>query len=553
MKFRDTCLSLAIFLVFDQTIPNGLAQEAARPPEQVEPTRHNVIAANAAKLKAEHEIAEFFKAYKETTGDTSGARQSEFYDVNRLVAELVTQAGVDLSEDEQQAMVRAFEGPFQKQMVMIQGDWYRHQISRIDFLDEFVDAEVFVRHWDADDITARQLLWLHRTDDGWKIYDVADLSIGVSYTSMGAIGLRQAAAGNLSEEDVFAIRTLTQLAQVMNDADLVTASELINQLKGRPVPDFMEWFRCFMEGVVSMQYGGGVALEAFDKVEAYRPNVPMLDYMRAVAYNLMSRHDRAEFHARRYLQRFGDDADALVEVARAQIGRQQSDAAIQTLRLALDDTPASLTAIELLAICLPDERKAEFLADFRLVRLPSESFQYLADSFEILKEEKPLRLLVEEMVKTHPEETLLDYYQAVVLALEGKHSESMDALREAIKNVSEEDDNRYHYDTLLHSEAMLSGRLCELYEAADDKSESFESLVQHAIDADEYEAAREVVRAHLSANPSDAAALTLAGDVEFFAEDYASADVRYAEARRRRSRARETTRSAAAVSIRHVG
>ena len=310
--------------------------------------------------------------------------------------------------------------------------------------------------------------------------------------------------------------------------DFDAATESLEEVAGKPIPPFIESARWFFAAAVAIIDDATRTLEYLDKATAFQPDLPLANYMRSVAYNMLGRHELAAVSAQKFMARFGDDADAHYQLAEALRGMGKEAEAVEQLRKALADTPNSLGNVELLGLLLPKDQKAELAEHFVRLRDHSDGFQYLADTYEIEQDADALDVLIKAMEKINPEERLLDYYRAVVMSDRGQHARAFAFLEKILKTMNAEDEDREWYEDLYFQQAIGADQLLALYQAAENPQQRVRELFEQATDLDEYARLGELIAAHLKAFPDDPDAHLMAGDVEYYQNQFESADQHYA-------------------------
>lgn len=404
----------------------------------------------------------------------------------------------------------------------------RFQVRAVEFSADSDTAEVIVRTVDEEALVNHYRCWLERSPDmGWRINDWEDLATALRLTTMMAM-----LAGELGEGDVAEMAASMHLFEQTVDAvfegDFATAQDLIRQLDERQLPEAIEAFRWVIAGAVHLEVEDpDEALKAFAKAESYQEDIPILDYMRATAYNFLERHEEALVSARAFLARIGDDPDAYYEMGEALQALGRTEEALEAYRKGLEDLPDLLTNLVALGLLLPKESKSEIGEWFARMREPVRDFESIAVEFQLEEDPDALDALVAAFRRIAPDDPNNLYYGAMSKMLREQYVEAAQMLPPAFDRVEDETERQAYIE--LYLDCWLdANKALEGYKGAPDKQSALRYLAESLMWDDQYDDAEALIDHHEKAHPKDPLPHYLRGNLFFYQEEWEKADQAYA-------------------------
>ena len=482
----------------------------------------------AERTAADASVKAFFQAYQDATKQEDKTELVELYDCQQMCSLMARMAEVDFPKGAIEGMASAMKAQLVQYMNVGMSRWERFRVLNIRYLEKN-QCEVAVRSWNDLGMCERHVFWLSRSTDSWRIYDYTESFTGLNTLQMGSLGLRQGFRARNNPQlfrDLASVRTAYVNAAQL---DFASAAESMDGTRGRLLPRFVEGLRWLLYAALDLQNESQTALENAEKAAAFQRDVPMLDFMRGASYLANDRPKQAIQYVRRFLHRFPGDPDGLLLLASAQEMTDQTAKAIESCRQALDDTPEHLDSLTLLGQLLPKEQLPELVDRLAKTNDPSEAFQYVADEFEVLQFTDALRAVVEYMLKHHPDELLLDYYQAVVDHQSGNLQLALGRINKSLKTMPAESEySEYYFDLRQQIIASDSEFAIKQYELAEDKKAFYAELFFGNYDLKLPEQEK-FLQKHLMQFPDDSLANLEAGDAFFAEEKYQSAWSHYSK------------------------
>jgi tetratricopeptide (TPR) repeat protein len=250
------------------------------------------------------------------------------------------------------------------------------------------------------------------------------------------------------------------------------------------------------------------ALDAIDKAEAAKADMPILWPLRAKAYNQLGKHKEALEHADKYVQTLGGDADAYAVVGEALEGLGRTDEAAATFARGLADAPGSPTNAAGLA---RTGGKADWLAVLRQAADPQQLLLTIADEVRNRsgvdpKEAAPaadtLDALVAAYRKVRPADPWAAYYEAEARFLRKQYVQAAAVLETVLASAPEAAGAEFQR---AYVQAMLeAGKSVEAYGKAPDPLAALKQLAWQLQVKKDWTTMKGLVAAHRSRVPKDA-------------------------------------------------
>ena len=283
--------------------------------------------------------------------------------------------------------------------------YVRHEVRKVRFVAKEDEAVVITRHWDADGIGSKFRWWIYKDGDTWRAYDMEVLEMSMRFSTMLAIGFSEAEKGSLSKAD---LAKLLQAVQMVAIGEVAEAEETLVESGRLALPPVLEGLRLVMLAAVYVDsHRYDTALDAADKAEAASKDMPMVHYLRAVAFNGQKKHDQAMASANLYLEQLGEDADILVEVGDAHLGMGETDKAVAAYRGALKDDPQAVFAV-LGLLRVDPAQSGSVVEDYRKIADVELFFLDLADNLVHRKDAAALRRLIDLHKQVYPNDQAIE-------------------------------------------------------------------------------------------------------------------------------------------------
>jgi tetratricopeptide (TPR) repeat protein len=404
----------------------------------------------------------------------------------------------------------------------------RFQVRTVELSGDGDTAEVIIRTVDDETLVSHYRCWMEQDlEMGWRINDWEDLGTAFRLTTMMAM-----LASQFNEDDAAematSMRLLQQTGEAVFEGDFEGAHDLIRQLDGMKLPEAIEAYRWVIAGSVhlGLEYPDE-ALKAFAKAESYQEDIAILDYLRAIAYNLLERHEDALVSARAFLARIGDDPDAYYEMGEALQALGRTEEAFEAYRKGLDDIPDSLDNLVALGLLLPKKRKDEIAQRFEQLSKPVRDFEPLAVEFQMAEDPDALDSLVAAFRRIAPDDPNNLYYGAVSKALREQYVEAAKMLPHAFDRVEDETERQAYVELYLDC-WLEANKPLEGYKGAPDKQWALDYLTENLVWDELYAEAGSLIDHHEKAHPKDPLPHYLRGDLLFQQDEWEKADRAYA-------------------------
>jgi hypothetical protein len=364
------------------------------------------------------------------------------------------------------------------------------------------EAVVIVRHRHPDGFALKMRWWLTRRSGEWKVYDLEDLDMGMRVSVLTAAVAAQG-AGNLTDTSQ-AMRALGEAFQALRQQDPDTADRKLAQVGAAKLPKQVEALRQLATGMVRLQRGQAAeALEAVDAAEALQADIPLIDFLRGRAQNLLGKWDKAVTPLEKYRDLLGDDAPVCRELGLALRGQKRFADAAKEYRKALDANPKDALAYQGLLKSLAADAPMDDLGP-RFAKLDSsrENFDVFAADCERRQFPQLLVPLVEAMRKIDPKYAPVDYYGALAQVRTGHADRAVPLFQSALAKQPDAQQKRVYAEHFVEVMAT-AGHGPEAYAVAPDARAAFAHLAASALKRKRGEELRLLVAAHGKKEPAD--------------------------------------------------
>lgn len=250
--------------------------------------------------------------------------------------------------------------------------WSALDIRRVGVAESGEVVVYAVRPNDDGTRTPMRFWFTHNDEHGWRLYDWAEVEVGLHPTHIVAVELADG-----SPEVRAVLKNLDHLPMALRairEGDLVLASDLLDECPFSQVAPFEDAFD-LVQGYYESQVGreGSEALQLDDLI-ARNPDELRVYLLRALIQLRGKFYTDAVENAERYLTYFDTDAEALTCLAQAREGQGNVPEAHAAFRKVLADQPGYRAALHGFRRTLPAERTKDFLTQFLKAPKPHELY-----------------------------------------------------------------------------------------------------------------------------------------------------------------------------------
>ena len=346
-------------------------------------------------------------------------------------------------------------------------------------------AVVYTRHRDVGGELWGYRWDLLRTSRGWRIYDVTDLSVGLSASIRSGLLLGPALGGKAPAWLAAALRFSEGLA-AWSKGDRARAASVFSDLAGSGFPPSIESVRLALLGASLLEVGdveGG--LRAAGGALALMPGMPHAHLTRARALNALERREKALAHAETYLEILGTDAKGLYQAGRALAGLGRDAEALARWREGLVDDPRNLDLLTALLLRLPPDEKTELRPMLCAREDLVEVITTLGEAARGEQDPAALALLVSVLQEQAPDHPYRDYYEGHWLIRSGEFEKAAAAFARGWPKLEDPDERAIVVSWFLRA-MVEAGRPVEAWRSAPDSEAAFEGLFRTLVQMGRY-------------------------------------------------------------------
>lgn len=286
--------------------------------------------------------------------------------------------------------------------------WEKHEIRGVQFIKDDVEAVIYVRHWDADDVASKMRWWLMRDGDHWRAYDFEVLELSMRFSVMMGFGFKMADKKDPSAKYLPELMSAIQRGIEGDES----AMETLQDLEDVGFPPVMESLRLVMlaAGLTDAgDYEQGLALA--ERALAINSDMPAVYLIESACYNGLSRYDEALKSADIYAKFLGKDSEYFVETGNAFAGLREQEKALDAYRQGLaDDSQAGDCVLGLLRIQSGDL----VIEHYKALNDIDEWFPYFAETLLYEDDADHLQALLELHRSIRPDDKYLSYYEGAL-------------------------------------------------------------------------------------------------------------------------------------------
>ncbi len=509
-------------------------QRGARPEDPKR--RADVVAAlRDEKPLTDQELAEELRPLFDNLGKALRERNragiGAHFDANRMFDELLAQkvlpqAGPGTREAFARGVTVGLTASLEKQAPLLA--WTEYEVRSIKKLGGN-EAAVICRHRNLQGVTLKMRWWVVQRPEGWKVYDMEDLDMGVRISAAAA------ALSNMKLADIQdtsrRVNFLREALQALVAQDTDTAEQKLQQVGAAQLPPLMEGLRQVLTGVARSQRGQyQEALQAFDRAERSQPDMPALDQLRGIAYNGLGQWDKAFRHLQAYRNLLGDDPLVCCELGLALRGLQRFGEAQAAYRKSLDLEPNQPDALlGLLNSLAVGEPRGDLGPRFAKLQDPHVHFQTFADDCRPHRDGESMEQLALAMQKLDSEFAAAEYELALARVWTGRSHLAVQPFQAALTKEKDAQ-RRQDYVVGFCQEMVWAGKPHEAYAAVPDASLAFRHLAAALKKAHRQDDLWELTLRHGKKHPRDAYLHLYRAELHVRDEQYQQAEQQFVAA-----------------------
>jgi hypothetical protein len=383
------------------------------------------------------DMKEFFQNFSRAIRARDEAAVAICFDTKRSVDELAKQNNFPAQLRRDNRFETQLNQGFARAVLLQEGHWANHEIRNIRAAGK-QELVVITRHRNKVlGGTVRFRWWLTSRRGTWRIYDLEDLDLGMRVSFlMGTIIERGVNQGDLQLlQDVNAVKDATHALVLRQDVG--EAERHLNKSNVANLPKALAGAHHMMRGIVRIrQQRFQEGLASCDEAARCYPDMPGLDYLKAVACNSLKRYDQALEHARKYHDLVGDDPETCFELGLALQQLFRFKEAATYYRRALDEEPNHLDSFFNLLRCTggPEGTHNLDIAErFLKQERPQDQFEQCAQECLAHRDSSTLEKLALAMRKADAGHADAAYYLGLARVDLRKVDDAMDAFRTALK------------------------------------------------------------------------------------------------------------------------
>jgi tetratricopeptide (TPR) repeat protein len=365
------------------------------------------------------------------------------------------------------------------------------------------EVVVIVRHAHPAGATLKMRWWLVRRGDGWKVYDLEDLDIGIPFSSLSATLIQQ---GDAKLADSSRAATLlgeaVQSIAIQQDVDGV--EKKLGQIARLQLPRELEAMRFMVKAMICQHRGQHKeAVAAVAKARTFRQDLPILDFLQGVALSRLGQWQEGLKHLEAYRALLGDDAIVCREIGQALRNSKKFVEAEKAYRKSLDLNPTDADAFQGFLLALGgDSDKSDVGARFLKLTHLRENFDIFAADCERREFPQLLEPLALAMRKVDPDYPSVDFYLCLVKARSGQPAQAAALFKSGLSKQLDHALRRTYGDQFLKAMAS-TGKLVAAYQVAPERREAFRFLAAEALKRYLLDELKQLLRAHRKADAAD--------------------------------------------------
>lgn len=428
------------------------------------------------------EVAAVLRELQRANASWRSGPFDELWDLDRMIDEIREVMGEGLAEfDGSDVMRRAFSGGLRKGMRELKAEFKgaEFELLRVEPGASEREATALARVREQDGNVYRARFWLAKGENGWKLWDFAEASVRLRYSTILGSTLAALYASEGGADRIQGILLVVRGLEALPEGDLETCNAILGELEGYELPASIDRLRITMRASARIQEQRyEEALAVLRAMEGSWD--PVHDFLGAVALNRTGEPEAALAHARAFLEALAGDADGHREAGLALFALARVDEALAAFGLGLDEAPDDPDLLFELAARLPLERLSELEDRFLAASAPRSLFEPVVIALLGAGEVEAAEVLVATLRELAPEDTNADYYGAELLAARGDHAAAAAALLAALPRVTDEDE-RGAFQQSYALQMIHAGAELEAYGSLGEDAAAFELVAEALI------------------------------------------------------------------------
>ncbi|MCZ7644202.1 MAG: CDC27 family protein [Planctomycetota bacterium] len=472
------------------------------------------------------ELEAFFSALGEAYRSGQPDRVAPFFDIERAIGAFVEQSTPRDAKIAQSVVMRTGLAVALREAA-VDGEnfaWERFKVQRVHPLAARGEAIVYVKSWSPENDTAVRRWWLRSAERGFRAFDFEDLDMPVRMSYL--VGTVMARTASDPEADKKDVEELLNALRRATDAEAEEEDPFEDLPAG--MPRAFDALHLVARATTDMSNGDyAEALAKAEEAAVLRPDFPILDLIRATAWNVEGEHEKALAAARRYVEQMGPCAEASLQLGTALVALGRETEAAAAYREGLDDNPDDPDALAALAAVLPEAERGELVERLGRMHRPEANFEALAELLLYDEALDVLDLLARKFRELRPGDPNGAYYLAQVMLEREQYKPAAALLRDVWPKVEDKDERLAYVNAFL--EAMCgAGDELEGYHQAPDKTHAFKYIADYLVNAEDAENLALLAAAHRLKFPNDRWLPYYEGEANLLEEKYDEADACYA-------------------------
>jgi tetratricopeptide (TPR) repeat protein len=504
--------------IFDPNVPMRQFGDAAPPanPPAMNPEQ------NLQDMKA------FFQKLSQGIRARDVAAVAICFDGKRTIDELAAQPNLQAQFRNNNRMEPELNQGFARGLLQQEAQWAHHEIRHIQVAGP-QELIVVTQHRSKVIGSVRYRWWLTARQGTWRIYDLEDLDLGLRTSYLLGIildrGVNQ--IDRQLVQDVNSIKNATQALVVRQDVD--EADRHLSSVKVHNLPMPMAGAYHMLRGVIRIrQQRFEESLASCDEALLCHPDMPGIDWLRAIAYNSLKKFDQALDHARKYHDLVGDDADVCFQIGLVLQELRRFKEAASYYRRALDDDPTHHDSFFNLLRCIGGNEgthNQDIGERFLKLERPQDQFEECAQDCRQANDHSTLEKLAEALRKLDPRHADAAFYLAIARGELRKH-EAFEAFRSALP-LQTLPARREHYYNEFARCLTFQGQALDAYARLPDPVLAFRSLALALKNSARFDDLQDLVDQHRKKKADDVYLQIYQAELYAHEEQFAMAAMAY--------------------------
>lgn len=383
------------------------------------------FAEEGEKIEVEREIDDFFTRLGKATMSSKSFDLESYISVDAMI-ETAEAAGAfrGMGVSDKREFIKGLRKGFSQAGENFRQIAYdRHRIVRVEKPAENRRI-VFATLYSSDlNITNKMRMWLVKTDDGWRIHDFEDMSMGLR--SIGLITtMMKAGLGKKQEPWIADFLPVMNMIKQIDPAQPESISKLrepLERFRSHTIPNDLKRFASVM--MVACLMSDGEMDEAEKELQAAETGgyaSPLFHYQKG--HLMMAREEwrMALDEFEKHIGIMGADSDILESVSECHYRLDDISAAREAALKGLEDNPQATSCLLWFAATSSAEQMNEpgFAAKFDAVDDPALVYENAMDLVLILEDAKQAKILFAYCRGKLVDDESVDYYEEMIAEME---------------------------------------------------------------------------------------------------------------------------------------